>query len=97
MDLFTGEQIRALLSELSERLEAKGKSAEIFLVGGAAMALAYDQRRSTQDLDGAFAPTAVVRAAAAEVALEHGLNLDWLNDAAKGFLPGGGFRWWVQR
>lgn len=53
------------------------------------MALAYDARRATRDLDAVFAPTAVVRESAAAVAKNHhDLDEDWLNDAVKGYLPG---------
>lgn len=84
----TKEEIEILLSHLSDELERRGAQADLFLVGGAAMALAYDARRSTRDLDAIFAPTDVVRAAAQAVAEEHDLGADWLNDAVKGFLPG---------
>lgn len=82
------DSIVSLLQGLSNELEGRGAQADIFLVGGAAMALAYDARRATRDLDAVFAPTAVVRKAAAAIAEQHGLEEDWLNDAVKGFLPG---------
>ena len=82
------EDIRALLDDLSAELAGRGAKAELFLVGGAALAVAYDATRATRDLDAAFAPTAVVRQAAAAVAERKGLAADWLNDAVKGFLPG---------
>jgi hypothetical protein len=68
------EDIRALLDELSAELSARGARAELFLVGGAALAV--------------FVPTDVVRQAATAVAEREGLTVDWLNDAVKGFLPG---------
>jgi hypothetical protein len=82
------EDIRALLDELSAELSARGARAELFLVGGAAMAVAYDATRATRDLDAVFVPTDVVRRAAIAVAEREGLTEDWLNDAVKGFLPG---------
>ena len=55
------------------------------------MALAYATSRSTRDLDGIFEPKAIVyeiaRTVAAEVP-ELNLTPGWLNDAAKGFMPG---------
>ena len=80
--------IQVLLDDLSAELAARGAKADLFLVGGAAMAVAYDQARSTRDLDAVFLPTDVVRDAAAAVAQRRGLSADWLNDAVKGFLPG---------
>jgi hypothetical protein len=52
------------------------------------MALAYSTRRVTKDIDAVFEPKAAVYAAAAKVAEERDLPEDWLNDAAKAFMPG---------
>jgi len=82
------ERVLALFQELSARLAAGGAHAQLFVVGGAAMALAYDQGRLTRDVDALFVPAPEVRQAAEAIAAEHGLEPDWLNDAAKGFLPG---------
>lgn len=80
--------VRGLFQELSERLDADGVRAQLFVVGGAAMALAYDQGRLTRDVDALFVPAPEVRQAAEAISAAHGLEPDWLNDAAKGFLPG---------
>lgn len=80
--------IHKLFTELSEHLAARGQSAQLFVVGGAAMALAYDARRTTRDIDAVFEPSTVVREIAAVIGRNHGLQDDWLNDAAKGFMPG---------
>ena len=84
----TAEDIRRLFGELAAELDADGVRAELFLVGGAAIALCFDGRRTTRDLDAVFAPTTAVRQAAAAVAGREGLGPEWLNDAVKGFLPG---------
>ena len=84
-----GEQVRRLLLEVAAELDAVGVVADLFLVGGAAVAVAYDARRLTRDVDAVFVPAAPVRAAAARVGRRHGLADDWLNDAVKGFLPPG--------
>ncbi len=52
------------------------------------MALAYSTRRVTVDVDAIFEPKAVIYEAASKVAEDLGLPADWLNDAAKGFMPG---------
>ncbi|GGM35211.1 DUF6036 family nucleotidyltransferase [Microbacterium saperdae] len=80
--------VLALFQELSDRLAAAGVSAQLFVVGGAAMALAYDRGRLTRDVDALFVPAPEVRRIAEEMSGPHGLEPDWLNDAAKGFLPG---------
>jgi len=88
MNLLDREQILRLFGELSEELTRRGTRGEIFLVGGAAMALAYDARRATRDIDAVFQPKDEVYSAAAAVAARHDLPDDWLNDGVKGFLPG---------
>lgn len=82
------EQILDLLSELGLEMESRGLRAELFVVGGAAMALAFDARRATRDIDAVFVPKAAVYDAAAAVAARKGIEPDWLNDAVKGFLLG---------
>jgi hypothetical protein len=41
---------------LGERLARRGVVADVFVVGGAAMALAYDASRVTRDVDARFLP-----------------------------------------
>jgi hypothetical protein len=79
----SADDIRRLLGELASELDAAGQRAEIFLVGGAAIALCFDARRATRDLDAVFTPTDSVRRAAASVADREGLDPDWLNDAVR--------------
>jgi hypothetical protein len=50
----TREQIAGLLAELGQELDAQGIHVQMFVVGGAAMALAYNTRRMTADVDGVF-------------------------------------------
>jgi len=80
--------IRAALTALDAELARSGIRGELFVVGGAAMALAYDARRATIDVDATFLPAAEVRQAARRVADDLGLEQDWLNDGAKAFMPG---------
>lgn len=82
------QDVRALFQELSDHLAARRVLAQLFVVGGAAMALAYDRDRLTRDVDAVLVPAPEVREAAAAISETHGLEPDWLNDAAKGFLPG---------
>ena len=87
MTTFDADAIPNLLNALDGELERRGVTADIYLVGGAAMALSFDSARTTRDIDAVFAPTAEVRAAVESVADERGLPADWLNDAVKGFVP----------
>ncbi len=82
------EQVTALFEDLSARLASEGQSAHLFVVGGAAMALQYDATRVTRDVDALLRPVAAVRRIAADIGASRGLECDWLNAAAKGFLPG---------
>ncbi len=53
--------VLTLFQELSDRLSEIGISAQLFVVGGAAMALAYDGNRITRDVDALFVPAPEVR------------------------------------
>ncbi|HUB35355.1 MAG TPA: DUF6036 family nucleotidyltransferase [Solirubrobacteraceae bacterium] len=85
---FTRSRILAALRALGKELTDNGVRGQVFVVGGAAMALAYSTRRVTRDIDAVFEPKALVYEAAAKVAEDLRLPEDWLNDAAKGFMPG---------
>jgi hypothetical protein len=76
-----GEDVWFALREL---LDGVGLCVEV----GAALALAYDARRATRDIDAVFEPKLLIYEVAAQVAADRGLPPDWLNDAVKGFLPG---------
>ncbi len=82
------EIVEALIT-LGAVLDARGIRGEMYVVGGAAIALALDERRSTRDVDAVFEPKMEIYAAASEVAERLGLPPGWLNDAVKGFLGGG--------
>lgn len=86
MHPLTRGDIRRLLEMLNEDLRQTETRAEIFLVGGAVMCLAYGARASTQDVDALFRPAALVREAAARVAARANLDARWLNDGVKGYL-----------
>ncbi len=86
--MLDGAAIEELLADLATELQARGVRGDMFVVGGAAMALAYDARRSTRDVDAVFEPKLIVYEAAGAVAARRGLPDDWLNDAVKGFLAG---------
>lgn len=83
------ERILALFEELNDELCTAGVRGDVFVVGGAAMAVAYDARPATRDVDAIWQPATDVRAAAQRIAARHDdLPTDWLNDGVKGFLPG---------
>jgi hypothetical protein len=87
--MLSRERILELFVELDDELCAGDVRGDVFMVGGAAMALAYDARPSTRDVDAIWHPSREVREAAVSIAERHSdLDADWLNDGVKGFLPG---------
>jgi uncharacterized nucleotidyltransferase DUF6036 len=85
---FTRARILAALQALGEELLREDVRGQIFIVGGAAIALAYSTRRVTKDIDAVFEPKAAIYKAAEKVAADLELPEDWLNDAVKGYMPG---------
>lgn len=81
-------EIIEALTALAAELDRRGISGEMYVVGGAAIALAFDERRATRDIDAVFEPKNAVYEAAGVVAEQRGLPAGWLNDAVKGFLEG---------
>ncbi len=84
---FTADEMRELLRELDAELQRIGSAATIFVVGGAAMALAYNADRASADIDGTFEPRDVVLDAAAIVARRRNLDRNWLSDGVREFMP----------
>lgn len=78
--------ITEALRRLGERLAHQGIVADLYIFGGAAMALAYDLRRATRDIDALFHPHGAVVAEAQSVALELGLPRWWLNEQASAYV-----------
>ena len=60
----------------------------MFVVGGAAMALAYDASRVTRDVDAQFLPHGIVLEEARQVARDLGLPPWWLNEQATAYISG---------
>jgi hypothetical protein len=82
------DEIVAALEALAQTLQERGIDGELYVVGGAAIALAFDARRSTRDIDAAFEPKLEIYRAADKVGERLGLPPGWLNDSVKGFLAG---------
>lgn len=82
------DELVSLLREVGEILVERGVEATIYVVGGAAMALQFDARRTTRDVDASIRSGRDDLAdAVALVAHRHGLAPDWLNARASAFLP----------
>jgi hypothetical protein len=81
------ESVIQLLKELNTRVGALGIHAELFIVGGAAMALEFDSQRTTSDIDAIIEPRNAVLSEATNMAAEYGLPTDWLNDSVASLMP----------
>jgi hypothetical protein len=77
---------------LGDRLARRGVVADLYTFGGAAMALAYDARRATRDIEGAFQPHGIVVDEARVVADELGLPRWWLASRPARMSPQAGIR-----
>ena len=84
------EAIANAFRRLGERLVRRGLTADVYVIGGAAMAMAYDARRATRDIDAVFRPHGAVIEEAWAVADELGLPRWWLNDQASAYVARGG-------
>jgi predicted nucleotidyltransferase len=82
--------IEEAFRRLGDRLARRGVVADIYVFGGAAMALAYDARRATRDIDAVFQPHGVVLDEARAVADELGWPAWWLNEQASTYVARGG-------
>lgn len=81
-------ELERAFTALGERLAHRGVVADVFVVGGAAMALAYDADRVTRDVDARFVPHGIVLDEARNVANDLGLPPWWLNEQATAYISG---------
>ena len=79
-------ELERAFSALGDRLVRRGVVADLFIVGGAAMALAYDADRVTRDVDATFLPHGIVLEEARNVAEAMGLPPWRLNDQASAYV-----------
>jgi len=86
--LFGRAEIERAFTALGERLARRGVVADVFVVGGAAMALAYDAARVTRDVNAVFMPHGIVLEEARKVADDLGLPYWWLNEQASVYISG---------
>jgi len=84
---FDRDKIIELLTELGRRLSARGVAGRLYVVGGAAMALEFDTRRTTRDIDAVLDPPTTIADEAASMATDLALPPGWLSSAAQAFIP----------
>jgi len=84
---FDRAKIIELLTELGRRLSAKGVAGRLYIVRGAAMALEFNTRRTSRDIDAVLDPPTTIAVEAASMATDLGLPEGWLSSAAQAFIP----------
>ena len=84
--LLDHDSLHRALTLLGERLVGRGVVADIYVVGEAAMMLAYDSRRATRDVDALFTPHGIVLEEAQLVARQLGLPDSWINEQASVYI-----------
>ena len=86
MEYLHKDDILRFLKEINSRLMDMCKTGEIFIVGGAAISLAFGGRDATEDIDAIYKPRSEIRKIIQIMADEHGLRSDWLNNDAEHFV-----------
>jgi hypothetical protein len=86
MAMLKKEDILRGLCKLDQMAREAGLLVDLAIYGGAALAIAFDIRHATRDVDAVVRgnPT-FLRTAAAEIAREEQWPNDWLNDVVTGF------------
>lgn len=85
---FDRDQIHELLDELAAELRDRNAHGNLYIIGGSALALAYDGGRETYDIDALIRGDhgEVIRAIRS-ISLRRGLPSTWMNEQATPFLP----------
>lgn len=86
MALLTKDDILRGLRQIDSLAKTAGVLVDLSIYGGAALAIVFNIRHATRDVDAVVhgAPE-FLRSAAAQVAIDEGWPSDWLNDGVKGF------------
>lgn len=96
MDLFNKPELERLIHIFATKIDGAGISGTISLVGGAAISLSYlCDRQATSDIDALLPNDQKILEIIAEMAIEENLVSNWINDAAKAYVPFETERQWV--
>ena len=74
------------LEEINSRLRDMNRSGEVYIIGGAAISLAFGGRDATEDIDAVYKPLSEIRKVIKAMADEHNLRNDWLNNDAEHYI-----------
>ena len=82
------DTLHQLFDELADELARAQVRAHVYIIGGAAMTMAYQRDRATHDVDDRIDDGhEAVLAAVRTIARRHGLPTTWLNEQATSYLP----------
>ena len=86
--LFDSDALHELFDEVAKELQFKRAFGNLYLIGGSALALAYDDSRKTYDVDARIeGDHGKVIDAIRTVAKANGLPSTWINEQATPFMP----------
>jgi len=86
MAMLKKEDILRGLRKLDQKARESGVLVDLSIYGGAALAIAFDIRHATRDVDAVVRGSPeFLRTAAAQIADDEHWPKDWLNDGVKGF------------
>ena len=86
MDFLHRDDMLRFLEEINLRLSDMNRIGEVYIVGGAAISLAFGGRDATEDIDAIYKPRNEIRKIIKIMADEHDLRSDWLNNDAEHFI-----------
>ena len=85
---FDRDRLIRLFDELSQELRDGRATAQVYVIGGAAMSLGFSRDRRTEDVDARIDHGhAALLQATRRVARRHGLKDSWLNEQATAAIP----------
>ena len=88
MDPLSSLELTNALREVSDELRRRRVKAHLYLIGGAAIALAFNKRRFTLDIDALILDGhGAVMDATQRIARRHGWPESWLNEQAVSAMP----------
>ena len=86
MEKLHKDDIMRHFKELNSRLKALNRDGEVFVIGGAAISLAFGGRDATEDIDATYKPYSEIRRIIKVMSEEYDLRSDWLNNDAEHFI-----------
>jgi len=86
MDKLHKDDMLCHFKEINSRLKSVDKEGEIYIIGGAAISLAFGGRDATEDIDAIYKPRSEIRNIVKVMSDEYNLRNDWLNNDAEHFI-----------